>query len=55
MNYGLVSLCEDDYFWVTHRLRAVAQATCNRPSYITRIYIYIYMYMYIYSYMYSYM
>ena len=29
MNYGLVSLCEDDYFWVTHRLRAVAEACCR--------------------------
>jgi len=28
MNYGLVTLCEDDYFWVTERLRAVAEATC---------------------------
>ena len=29
MNYGLVSLCEDDYFWVTDRLRAVAEACCG--------------------------
>lgn len=29
MNYGLVTLCEDDYFWVTERLRAVAEATCE--------------------------
>jgi acetoin utilization deacetylase AcuC-like enzyme len=25
MNYGLVSLSEDDYYWVTDRLRAVSQ------------------------------
>lgn len=26
MNYGLVQLGEDDYFWATDRLRSIAEA-----------------------------
>jgi len=29
MNYGLVALTEDDYAWVTERLRAVAESCCQ--------------------------